>query len=182
MLKKVIVDPSYPILVSFLSFIVEFWGENLTFTCRTGRCWFRDHLETNHSLGHQQFYIVPVGLFSLLHLPKRVLLFRDVCPGRVWKGEWSGLLCSLRCGILHGPMLARNSRVLGRFYVSLSSVLIWELIVYRTFTSFFLPVSKGPLQLMFIFLLFPDPKIYDSFYPISEYSLNSEITAFSAFP
>ena len=41
---------------------------------------------------------------------------------------------------------------------------------------------QGPLQLMLIFLLLPGPQIYDSFYPISEYSLNSEVTAFTTFP
>ena len=76
---KLIVDPSYPVL----GLICLLWSsEEKTWLSPAGPCqlWFSDCLETNHSLGHQQLWILPVDLFSFLHLPKRVLFFRHVCP------------------------------------------------------------------------------------------------------
>ena len=161
---------------------MEFWGENLTFTCRTMPAlvqWLSWNKPQLRSPAVMNFTSGSVFLFtSSQESPLLQTCVPQAVPGKgndqnshaAWDVEfsidqcWQEIARSLEGFCEPGLCPNLGTHCLQNLYL--------------------LPFAyrQGPLQLMLIFLLLPGPQIYDSFYPISKQSLDSEVTAVTTCP
>lgn len=133
--KEVVVDAFYP--RSFL------WGGRLALSCRTGRRWSRDHPEPVVAQVSQQLFIVPVSPLLLVPSSQECSpLQGQVAQVEPRKGDEQGSSAAWEWNS-QWASAGKKQQCSWKIYLSLTSVLIWELVSFRTFSSFRLPVFKG---------------------------------------